>query len=94
MRDTPAEVEARFRALLLERSGEARLRMAGSMYAAARALVVASILDVAPEASAAEVRRQLFLRFYGHEFEAACRERIAGRVAGAVPAPDRSPEEV
>ena len=80
MRDTSPEMEARYHAMLLARSGEARLRMAGSMYATARALVVASILELNPSASAAEVRQALFLRFYGHEFDAETRARILARL--------------
>ena len=42
MTDTPAGVEARYRRMLLARSGEDRLRMGFSMYSTARAFVVAS----------------------------------------------------
>ena len=81
MTDTPKDVEARYHAMLLARSGEERLRMAGSMYAAARALAVASIMKADPTASAGEVRQALFLRFYGHEFDEQTRARILGRIA-------------
>lgn len=82
MRDTSPEMEARFHAMLLARSGEERLRMAGSMYATARALVVASILELDPSAPPAAVRQALFLRFYGQEFDAETRERILARLGG------------
>lgn len=80
MNDTSPEMEARYRAMLLARSPEERLRMAGSMYSAARRLVVASILAADPSAPPAAIRRALFLRFYGHEFEPAERARIAVRL--------------
>lgn len=76
MTDTTPEVARRYRELLLRRSGEERLKMGCSMHAAARALVRASVLEKEPYASPAAVRRALFLRFYGHEFDAAARERI------------------
>ena len=76
MRDTPPDVDARYRQMLLERSGEDRLRMGFSMYATARALVVASILAKEPEASPARIREAIFLRFYGRDFDRATRERI------------------
>jgi hypothetical protein len=66
--------------MLLERSGEERLKMAGSMYATARALVVASILEADPTASPAALRQALFLRFYGHEFDEPTRARILSRL--------------
>jgi hypothetical protein len=84
MNDTPPEVERKYRAMLLQRSGEARLLMGDSMYAAARALVRASILAAMPNASPAELRQQIFLRFYGHEFDSRAREKI---LAALGPAP-------
>jgi hypothetical protein len=83
-------MEARYRAMLLERSGEERLEMAGSMYASARALVIASILERDPSATPAALRQALFLRFYGHEFDAAARERILRHLAHPHPASARS----
>ena len=74
--DTPPEVMRRYRAMLLARSPEERLKMGCSMSATARALVRASVLAQDPHASSAALRRALFLRFYGHEFEAAGRARI------------------
>jgi hypothetical protein len=80
VRDTSLEMEARYRAMLLARSGEERLKMAGSMYETARALVIASILASDPSTSPAALRQALFLRFYGHEFDAGTRERILARL--------------
>jgi hypothetical protein len=88
--DTTASVEAIYRAMLLARSGEARLKMAGSMYRAARELAVASIREADPSASPMVVRQALFLRFYGHEFDAPTSERILFRL-GAPAAADREP---
>jgi Uncharacterised protein family (UPF0158) len=78
--DTPPEVMARYRAMLLARSPEDRLKMGCSMDATVRALVRASVLAQDPHASPAALRRALFLRFYGHELEAAERERILARL--------------
>ena len=76
MTDTRPEVARRYRELLLARSGEERLRIGCSMHATARALVRASVVARNPLASAAAVRQALFLRFYGHEFDAGTRDRI------------------
>jgi hypothetical protein len=84
MADTPADVEARYRHMLLARSGEDRLRMGFSMYATARALVVASILASDPGASPERIRQAIFLRFYGREFDEATRDRIAVSLARPV----------
>jgi len=76
MNDTPPEIEQMFVAMLMERSGEERLKMGCSMHATARALVRASVLEKDPLASSAALRQALFLRFYGHEFDSETREKI------------------
>ena len=86
MRDTSPEIEERYRAMLMARSGERRLEMGDSMYATARALVIASILERDPSASPSALRQALFLRFYGHEFDAAARGRILARLTDLHPA--------
>ncbi len=82
MRDTSREVERRFRELLLRRSGEERLRMGCSMYGTARALIRASVLEKDPGISPQGMRRALFLKLYGHEFDAHTIERILRALAG------------
>ncbi len=76
MRDTSSEMEQRYRAMLLQRSGVERLKMGCSMHATAQALVRASILEKEPHASSGALRRALFLRFYGQDFDPQSRERI------------------
>ena len=76
MNDTSPGMARKYRALLLERSGVERLKMGSSMFATARRLVVASLRERDPDASPAEVRRTLFLRFYGADFDESTRERI------------------
>ncbi len=79
MRDTSPEVEQKFRDLLLQRSGEERLKMGCCMHAAAQALVRASVLEKDPDASLATLRRTLFLRFYGRNFEQGTRDPPGSR---------------
>jgi hypothetical protein len=65
-------MERKFRKMLMERSGEQRLKMGCSMHATSRALVKASV----PEASPAALKRALFLRFYGDDFDPKRRKKI------------------
>ena len=83
MNDTTPEVEALFRSMLLQRSGEERLRMACSMFDTAKALASASIRETQPDISDTDLRRALFLRFYGHEFSPAQRDRILAAISRA-----------
>jgi hypothetical protein len=76
MRDTSPEVEQKYITMLMERSGEERLKMGCSMHATARARVRASVLEQDPLASAAALRQALFVRFYGHEFDSETRDKI------------------
>ncbi len=80
MKDMSAGMERKFREIVLERSGEERLKMGCSMRAAARALVKASISEKDPIA----VNRVLFLRFYGGEFEPKERKKILLAMRNAV----------
>lgn len=84
MNDTTPEVDALFRSMLLQRSGEERLRMACSMFDTAKALATASIREKHPTISQADLRQALFLRFYGHEFSPTERELILTAISRAV----------
>ncbi len=95
MPDTAAAVERRYRRMLLERSGAERMRMGASMFATARALILASIRAEDPGATAAELRRALFRRLYGGDFDPEMRERIAAWLGGDVPtSPGGAPRRV
>jgi hypothetical protein len=76
MKDTSEAIERKYRGMLLKRSGADRLKMGCSMLATARALVRATALEAEPSVSASALRKLLFLRFYGHDFEPAARKRI------------------
>jgi hypothetical protein len=76
MSDTSPEMERRYRAMLLARSGEERLKMGCSMHTCAQQIVRASVQAHTPQVSPATLRRVLFLRFYGRDFDRATREQI------------------
>ena len=83
MKDTPPEMEARYRDMLMQRSGEERLKMGCAMRETARALVEASIREQDPQATPEAVRKGLFLRFYGHEFDPESRAKILAAIESA-----------
>ena len=83
MNDTPPDVEERYRAMLMQRTGEERLIMGCAMRDTARALVEASLREQNPLATEAEIRKGVFLRFYGHEFDAATRDKILAAIEQA-----------
>jgi hypothetical protein len=81
--DTPREIDERYRAMLMQRSGEERLIMGCAMRETARALVEASILEQDPHATVEALHTGVFLRFYGHEFNAATRDTILAAIEQA-----------
>ena len=80
MTDTPPEMNARYQDMLMQRSGEERLMMGCAMRETARALVEASIREQDPQATLETIRKGLFLRFYGHEFDANSRRKILAAI--------------
>ena len=82
MRDTTPEVETFYRRLMMERSGAERLRMACEMFSTAKALARAGILAQNPNLSEREVRREIFLRFYGKDFDAPSLSKIMRALFG------------
>jgi hypothetical protein len=76
MKDTSDTMEQKYRDMLLRRSGEERLKMGCSMHATAQALVRASALEADPTASHSSLKKVLFLRFYGQDFDPSTRKKI------------------
>ncbi|MCK6554256.1 hypothetical protein L6Q96_06670 [Candidatus Binatia bacterium] len=72
--------ETRVRTLLMQRSGEERLRMGCSMFDAARAFACAGLGDSTCTDRSCAMREGLFLRTYGNDFAAATRERIVAHL--------------
>ena len=83
MNDTPPEMDTRYRTMLMQRSGEERLVMGCAMRETARTLVEASIREQNPHVTPEAVRKGLFLRFYGHEFDTESREKILAAIESA-----------
>ena len=72
MKDTTASVEQRVKESMMRLSGEERLKMGASMFDSAKELVIASL----PPGTSSEVRKAIFMRFYGKDFDEVERERI------------------
>ena len=66
MKDTPKEVEDKFREMIMARSGAERLIMGCQMFDAARTIIIASLPKDLPEE---EFKKQLFERIYGAPME-------------------------
>jgi len=80
MNDTTPEIAARYRKLIMSRSGEERLLMGCSMYDTARKIVLNAICNNQPGITNTGIKTQIFLRFYGHEFQPADKEKILAKL--------------
>jgi hypothetical protein len=87
MNDTSPAVDEHYRAKLMQRTGEERLIMGCAMRDAARALIEASFLEQDPCTPIATLRKGLFLRLYGHEFDAETQSKIIGAIQEAARVP-------
>lgn len=67
--DTHPDAARRFRAMIMRRTGEERLKMGCSMFDTARRLALASLRAENPRLTPVELRQALFLRFYQSDFD-------------------------
>lgn len=65
--DTHPEIDKLLVEKFKQLSGEERVEMATSMFDTAREIVLASIKNKNPNISESEIKKELLLRFYGHE---------------------------
>ena len=77
MDDTSPRVAEKMRELVRAKTPAERLKMGCSMYDFSKQLVVHSILEREPGLSPTGLRRELFLRFYGNDFNPKKRREIA-----------------
>ena len=76
MNDTRPGVAAQFRDLIKAKSNEQRLLMGCSMYDTAKQIAQSAIYNRCPGITPKEMRKEIFLKFYGLEFSQADKEKI------------------
>ena len=81
MNDTAPEIEALFNQMMMKKSGQERLQMGFSMFNMARRQVTAAIRKNKPDADVVEIRREIFLRFYGNDFSQEEQKKILNRIS-------------
>ena len=80
MNDTDLKTQNLFNAMIMRQSGQARLAMGFSMFNMARKQVIAAIKQNKPLADAMEIKRDIFLRFYGQDFSPEEQTKILKRL--------------
>ncbi len=76
MNDTHPDVAIRFRDLMMSKTGQQRLLMGFSMYDTARQIVRSAIYNSQPDITDKDLKKEIFLRFYGNEFSQSDREKF------------------
>ena len=76
MNDTSARAETRMSELLAACSPAERFAMACRMFETAKTLARAGIIAEHGAAAEAHMRKYLFLRFYGHDFDEEKKRRV------------------
>jgi hypothetical protein len=78
--DTPLSIERRMIDMIAARSPAERLRMACSMFDAAKKLLMAGLQRENPGYSEAQLRGRLFMRMYGDSFSPEQLKKIAAGI--------------
>ena len=78
MNDTPKAIQELFHHLLMQRSGEERLKMGCEMFSTSRAIIRSSLADQG--LSESEMAVQIFLRTYRSDFSPEVLAKIVERV--------------
>ena len=76
MNDTPPNATLRVRKMIQQKTAEERLIMGCSMHEFSRQLVIRSILQREPTISQRDLRREIFFRIYGNDFDPSERDKI------------------
>jgi len=84
MNDTHPDVAIRFRELMMRKSGEQRLLMGCSMYDTAKQIVRSAIYNSRPGITETEMKKEIFLRFYGQDFSQAEKEKFLSSLASDI----------
>lgn len=73
-------METHLNEMMMKKSGQERWKTGFSMFDLARRQVLTSITRDNPHADSREIRRGIFLRFYGQDFSPEEQERILAQI--------------
>lgn len=76
MEDTSLEMTEKMHEMIRSKSPIERFKMGCSMYETSRFLMIRAILQENPQISKVNIQKQLFLKFYGNDFDLIEQERI------------------
>ncbi len=84
MNDTDPKIEQKIRELMMNKTPEDRLKMGCSMFGFSKAIIQASLQEN-KNIQQSELKKELFLRFYGKEMDNEMKKKIATYFSSAKP---------
>lgn len=76
MKDTSPQIVAKMEEMLRRKSPSERLAMGCSMFDLSKQLIKRSVLRDRPNISDADLRKEVFLKFYGSDFNSVQQQKI------------------
>ncbi|WP_284452515.1 hypothetical protein [Parachlamydia acanthamoebae] len=76
MDDTPPNITSKMCEMIRLKSPVDRLKMGAAMYETSKYLIIRSILENDPHISESDLRKEIFLKFYGHDYDLSQQEKI------------------
>lgn len=83
MNDTRPEITQKVREMIQTKTPTERVKMGFSMYSTSKMLVSRAICENMDTFSEADLRKELFLRFYGGDFDEATKKKILNHLQAA-----------
>ncbi len=83
MHDTSPEVMAKMSKMIQRKTPIERLQMGVSMYQTSKYLIIRAIKEKNPDISEVDLRKALFIHFYGDDFNPIQREKILSHLEKA-----------
>ncbi len=84
MNDTHPEIAVRYRELMMRKSGQQRVVMGCSMYDTAKQIVRSAIYNSRPGITDTEMKKEIFLIFYGQDFSQAEKDKFFSALASDI----------
>ena len=76
MNDTSAKMTRKVCELIQEKTPQERVKMGCSMHQTSKYLITRAILESDPLISKSELRQEIFLKFYGNDFDLDTKQKI------------------
>ncbi len=81
MSDTPAQIQIRYKEMLMSLTPSERLRMVSRMYDSGRKLVISGIQNGRQQLSDSQLREQFFLHKNGNDFSTNEKKKIINKIS-------------